>query len=102
MLVQQKEKLQKIVDIVDHMEVNPDINIEYFIPGVIVTAAGGDESSNPYIQFNYAVDGIDSHTQQVPLTRSNLEKTPEDLANLVTFSLEQFMGEVDSRQYGAQ
>ncbi len=102
MLVEQKEKLQTFIDLVDHIEVNPDINIEYFIPGILVTAKDGDESRNPYIQFAYTPNGIDSHIQHVPLTQSYLEKTPQDLTNLVTFSLERFMEEIDSRQYSAQ
>jgi hypothetical protein len=38
----------------------------------------------------------------MPLTHGYLDKSPQDLANLITFSLERFMEEIDSRQYGAQ
>jgi hypothetical protein len=38
----------------------------------------------------------------MPITHGYMQKTAEDLANLVTFSLERFMEEIDSRQYGAQ
>lgn len=102
MLLEQKEKLQAVVNLVDKISVNPDVNIEYFIPGILVTKEGSHESDAPYIQFAYASDGQEAHIQNVHLTRSNLEKTPQDLVNLITFSLEQFMGEIDSRQYGAQ
>ncbi len=102
MLVEQKKKLQEVIRLIDKMEVNPDINVEYFIPGVLVTANGGDESGNPYIKFSYAPNSLKAHIQNVPLTRSYLEKTPQDLTNIITFSLERFMEEIDSRQYGAQ
>jgi len=102
MLVEQKEKLQTLIGLVDKIEVNPDVNVEYFIPGVLVSADGGEESGNPYIRFIYSPNGLDPHVQNVPLTRSYLEKTPQDLKNIVTSSLERFMEEIDSRQYGAQ
>ena len=36
------------------------------------------------------------------LNKYILSKTPEDLANLVTFYIEQFTEEIDSVEYGAQ
>jgi hypothetical protein len=56
----------------------------------------------PYVQLSYLKDGCDAHVQHMPLTHGYMEKTPEDLANLVTFSFERFIEEIDSRQYGAQ
>jgi len=102
MLIEQKEKLQALVGLIDNIVVNPDVNVEYCIPGVLVTTEATGISGDPYIEFTYATDTLDPHTQHMPLTRNYLEKTPEDLANLFTFSLEQFMEEIDSRQYGVQ
>lgn len=103
MLAEQKEKLQTLIDLIDNIAVSPDVTIEYFVPGVLVTTDGGrGESGGPYIQFTYALGGVDPHTQHMPLTQNYLEKTPQDLLNYFTFSLEQFMEEIDSRQYGAQ
>jgi len=104
MLVEQKEKLQAVVGLVDKIAVDPDVNIDYFIPGVLVTdnADGNGDSGGPYVKFAYASDGQAAHIQHMPLTRSYLEKEPQDLANLITFSLERFVEEIDSRQYGAQ
>ena len=103
MLVEQREKLQTFVGLVDNISVNPDVSVDYFIPGVLVTLDGNTaESKNPYIQFGYSSDNQEPHIQHIPLTRGYLEKTPQDLANLITFSLERFMEEIDSRQYGAQ
>ena len=102
MLVEEKKKLQTVVELINKLEINSNLNIEYFIPGVLVTADGSDKDGGPYIQFTYTLDTNDSHTQHMPLKRSYLEKTPQDLANFITFSLEQFIEEIDSRQYGAQ
>jgi len=104
MLVAQKEKLQTVIGLVDKMSVDPDIHIDYFIPGVLVTAKDGGtrEVGGPYIQFEYESNDLDAHIQHMPLTLNYLEKSPEDLANYITFSVERFMEEIDSRQYGAQ
>ncbi len=106
MLAEQKAKLEKVVEIINNVAVNPDVSVDYFIPGVLVTsdADGSGESGGPYVQFTYASasDGLNPHVQHMPLTHGYLEKTAEDLANLITFSLERFMEEIDSRQYGAQ
>ena len=104
MQTDQKEKLQTVVGLVDNIAVDPDVSIEYFIPGVLVTdnVDGGGDRGGPYIQFAYSNDGQDPHIQHMPLTHGYLDKTAQDLANLVTFSLERFMSEIDSRQYGAQ
>jgi hypothetical protein len=104
MLQAQKEKLQNVVEIINKVSVNPDVEVDYFIPGVLVTegADGAGEIGGPYVQFTYSVNGDDPHVQHMPLTHGYLEKDAEDLANLITFSLERFMEEMDSRQYGAQ
>lgn len=104
MLVEQKVRLQEAVGLIDNIAITPDVDIDYFIPGVLVTedADGSGESGGPYVQFTYALNGSDSHVQHMPLTHGYLDKSPQDLANLVTFSLERFMEEIDSRQYGAQ
>lgn len=103
MLAEQKEKLQRVVDLIDNIAVDPDVNIEYFIPGVLVTIDGGTvESAGPYIQFTYAKDNIHPWIQRMPLKQNYLEKTPADLANFITFTLERFIEEVDSVESGAQ
>lgn len=103
MLVDQKERLEAAVELIDNISMNPDVDVDYFIPGVKVTTNGGTtETGGAYIKFAYASDGQAAHIQHVPLTHGYLDKTPQDLANLVTFSLERFMEEIDSRQYGAQ
>lgn len=100
MLMQQQEKLQTMIRLVNNMSIDPDVQIDYYIPDVLTTVDKTGDFNDPYVQFSYDCDGI--HTQHFPLKKTYLEKTPEDLANLITFSLEQFTGEIDARQYGAQ
>lgn len=102
--MEQKARLQTAVGLIDNILINPDIDINYFIPGVLVTENFTNETENggPFIQFTYRVSDADSHIQHVPLKHGYMDKSPEDLANLVTFSLERFMEEIDSRQYSAQ
>jgi hypothetical protein len=38
---EEKEKLESFIELVDHMSVDPDVYIDYFIPGVMVTTDGG-------------------------------------------------------------
>ena len=104
MSVDEKVKLQSVIGLVDKMAVDPDIDIDYFIPGVLVTenSDGTSDLGGPYVQFTYSANDSTPHVQHLPFTRSYLEKTPEDLANVITSSLERFMEQIDSRQYGAQ
>jgi len=44
-----KEKLEKIVGLVDDLMVDPDIDIEYCIPEVDTSAETCDVSGDPYI-----------------------------------------------------
>ena len=89
-----KEKLETAVGLINNVMVNPDINVEYCMP-----EAGED----PYIQFTYgADDGTDIRKKNIPLKHHYLDKTPEDIANLVTFYIEQTIEEIDSINSGAQ
>lgn len=96
-----KEKLEKVVELVNNVMVNPDVEIDYCIPEVATTSDSCDISGDPYIHLNYIANGTHNMEQNIPLKR-DLDKTPEDLANLVTFKIEQFIEEIDSVENGAQ
>ena len=91
-----KEKLEKVVELVNNTMVEPEITVEYCIPEVETDADSCNVSGEPYITVKY--DSIESglHEKKIPLHGHYLEKTPEDLANLITFYIEQFMMEVDN------
>jgi len=95
-----KEKLEKVVQHVNNAMVDPDIDIEYCIPEVEMTVANGDGSTNPYIIVKYSEDQYVE--RKIGLSGNDLQKSAEDIANLVTFSIEQFKEEIDSLKYGAQ
>ena len=93
-----KVKLETIVKLVDDLMVDPDIEIEYYIPEVVTTVSGSNTSTVPYISVKYAEDKYVE--RKIRLTDKYLRSTPEEIAKLVTFSIEQFKGEIDSVQMG--
>ncbi len=103
MLAAEKEKYQKVIDLIENLAIVPEVEIGYFIPGVLVDVeGGGEQSGGPFIQFTYTKDVNHPWIQRMPLKRNYLEKSPEDLVNFITFALERFIEEIDSLEYGAQ
>lgn len=96
------EKLEDVVDIVDHAVSNPDIELSYCIPDVAMTADDAKVSGDPYIHLKYMSNGTHLMEQNIPIKHNYLKKTPQDLANLITFYIEQFVEQIDSVEYGAQ
>jgi len=98
-----KEKLEKVVELVNNVLVDPDIDIDYYIPEVITeNGVHTTQSVEPYVLLKYVVNGTHTQEQKIPLKTTYLTKTPEDLANLVTFYIEQFIEQIDSVENGAQ
>ncbi|WP_373034104.1 hypothetical protein [Sulfurovum sp.] len=97
-----KEKLKKVVELVDNAMANPDVELEYCIPEVLTTSETCDVSGDPYIQLKYAANGTHIMVQKLPLKHHYLNKTAQDIANLVTFYIEQFIEQIDSVENGAQ
>lgn len=95
-----KEKLEKIVELVDNVLADPDIDLEYCIPEVATTSDSCDVSGVPYIVVRYVVSEYTKPTRTIRLTDKYLNNTPEEIANLVTFSIEQFKTEIDSVEMG--
>lgn len=91
-----KEKLEKIVSLVKNTMVDPDIDIDFCIPGVETTVKDCDESGDPYILVTYVVGDYNKPTRTIHLGSTVLQSTAEDVANQVTFSIEEFKGEIDS------
>ena len=95
-----KEKLEKVVELVNNAMVDPDIDIEYCIPEVATTAETCDVDGDPYILVKYVVSEYTQPTRKIRLGRTALLNTPEEIANQVTFSIEEFKGEIDSVEMG--
>ena len=95
-----KEKLQQVVALVNNAMVDPDIDIDYCIPGVEVTVKDPDTSGDPYILVTYVVSEYTKPTRTIHLGSTALLDTAEEIANRVTFSIEEFKGEIDSVEMG--
>lgn len=95
-----KAKLEQIVALVNNANADPDIDIEYCIPDVATTSNTCDISGDPYIEVTYVVSEYTRPTRKIRLTNTYLNNTPEEIANLVTFSIEQFKTEIDSVEMG--
>jgi len=87
-----KEKLDTVLTLVNKVSVDPDIDIEYCEP---------DKSGNPYILVTYVVSEYNKRTRKIHMLNTALRRnTPEDFANQITFSIEEFKGEIDSVEMG--
>jgi hypothetical protein len=95
-----KEKLEAIVALVNNVMVDPDIDVEYCIPEVATTSDTCDVSGDPYILVTYVVSEYTKPTRKIRLTKTYLNNTAKAIANLVTFSIEQFKTEIDSVEMG--
>ena len=85
-----KEKLEKVMALVSKAMVDPDIEIDY--------CTSKDASSDPYISVKYSEDKYVE--RKIRLTDKYMRNSAEQIANLVTFSIEQFKEEIDSVQMG--
>lgn len=94
-----KEKLEKIVEHLDVLMVDPDIEIEYCVPEVATTAPSCDIHGGPYILVKHNENKYIE--KKIILSDNYLKKDAEEIANLVTFSIEQFKLQVDATQMGA-
>ena len=102
-VLEQKEikgKLEAMVLLVNNASVDPDIDIEYCIPEVATTSETCDVSGDPYILVTYVVSEYTKPTRKIRLTDTYLNNTAKAIANLVTFSIEQFKTEIDSVEMG--
>ena len=91
-----KEKLKKIVELVNNAMVDPDIDIDYCIPGVEVTLKDCDGSGGPYILVTYVVSEYTKPTRKIRLGATALKNSAEEVANQTTFAIEEFKGDIDS------
>jgi len=101
-LEERQEKLEDVVNLVSKMLVDPNIELDYEIPSVAMTGKNADVSGDPYIVLKYVVNETHTQNQKIPIKKIYLKKSSQDIANLVTFYIEQFIEEIESVEYGAQ
>lgn len=95
-----KEKLEKVVELVNNNMVNPDIHIEYCIPEVETSADNCDIKGDPYILVTYFISEYRQPTRKIKLNGTYLPYEADKISDLVTFSITQFMAEIDSAEIG--
>lgn len=95
-----KEKLKKVVLLMNNATVDPDIDIDYCIPGVETTVKSTNDSSEPYILVTYVVGEYNKPTRKIHLGKTTLKSTPEEITNRVTYSIGEFKSEIDSVEMG--
>jgi len=95
-----KEKLEKVVVLLDNAMVDPDIDIDYYIPGTKITVETSDTSEDPYVLVTYVVGDYNKPTRKIHLGNTIMHGIAEEIANQVTFSIEEFKGEIDSVEMG--
>lgn len=96
------KKLEKVVELVHNAMANPDLELEYCIPEEATTTDPYGVANDPYIHVKYASGGTHIMNQNVRIGPQYLSKTPDDIANLVTFHIKQFIEEIDATEYGVQ
>ncbi|SFV52550.1 hypothetical protein MNB_SM-4-161 [hydrothermal vent metagenome] len=95
------QRLDQVLVLVNKSMVDPDIEIEYCVPDVETTISNCDIHSDPYILVTYVIGDYNKPTRKIRLRDTALRRnTPESIANQVTFSIEEFKGEIDSVQMG--
>jgi len=95
-----KDKLDKIVLLVNDLMVDPDVHIEYCIPEIATTSDSCDLSGEPYILVKYVISDYHVPTRKIRLTNTYLKNSPQKIANMITASLEEFKMEIDSVEMG--
>jgi len=95
------KRLDQVIELVNKTMVDPDIEIEYCVPDVETTISNCDIHADPYILVTYVIGDYNKPTRKIRLRDTALRRnTPESIANQVTFSIEEFKGEIDSVQMG--
>lgn len=93
-----KDKLEKVVELVNSAMADPDIDIEYCIPEVATTSDSCDVSGDPYILIKYQVSSTITKTRKIRLGDTALKNSAEEIANQTTFSIEEFKSEIEAGQ----
>ena len=95
-----RDKLETVVELVEKVMADPDIDVEYHIPEVVVTCESSESSTEPYIVVKHAEEQL-TH-RKISLDEKHHNGTADEIANFVTFAIEQYKEEVESLRYGAQ
>ena len=88
-----REKLERLSEKIQSNMANPDVDIDICFD---------DTCGVPYLTVKYVVEGHNLHEKRIDIDKEYWEKDVKDLANFVTFQIEQFLEEIDSVEYGGE
>lgn len=95
-----EEKFRLLAEEINRNMVNPDIDIELCFPEE--AEEGCEIKKYPYIKIKYVIEGHDVYTKNIDIDPKYWEKDIKDLANFLSFQIQQFMEEIDSVKYGGE
>jgi len=96
-----KEKLDDVVRLVNNARVDPEIEVEYYIPSLETVPEVYEPLGDPYVLVTYIVSKYNERKRKIRLRDTAVRRTSsEDLAKQITFSIEEFKAEIDSVEMG--
>jgi len=95
-----KNKMEKIISLVDNAIIDIDIDVDYCIDAAGIATGNCDKSSEAYILLTYREDDYTTRTRKVSLGKTALQSTPEDLTKHIVLSIEEFKDEADDVKMG--
>ncbi|MFN3870271.1 MAG: hypothetical protein ACK4MW_02155 [Aquificaceae bacterium] len=95
-----EKKFEALAEEVLKNMVNPDVDLEFCFPKEM--EEGCQIKNFPYIKVKYIVEGHDVYEKEIDIDPEYWEKDIKDLANFVSFQIQQFMEEIDSVEYGGE
>lgn len=95
-----EEKFRLLSEEVMKNMANPDLDLELCFPNE--AEEGCEVKKYPYLRVRYVVEGHDVYEKEIDIDPEYWEKDVKDLANFVSFQIQQFMEEIDSVEYGGE
>ena len=96
-----EEKLNAVIKLVNNARIDPEIEVDYYLPQLESYAVTNEESDDPYVLVTYVAGKNNERKRKIRLRDTAIRRnTPEDLAKQITFSIEEFKGEIDSVEMG--
>lgn len=94
------DKLTRVVQIIEERFENSVVDIDFCIPEVSISSKECDVWDDPYIIIKYITNQNNIPWRRIRLSKSYLDQSPEKIAYLVSLSIEQFIEEIESMEFG--
>ncbi|CAA6813403.1 MAG: Unknown protein [uncultured Sulfurovum sp.] len=90
MQVTLRKKLAQVVNLVDKQVQNPNVDLDYRIPGITITEKNSIATSEPYLLLTCTLNEEYTHTQRVPIKANDFNKTAQEISKLVISFVKEF------------